>query len=232
MLDTVHEVETPEGVRLSLRAAGPVPRALAFAIDFGLRAGFYFLLLLVLLQPVVDLPGALLLLIVFAGEWLYPVLFEVWNRGQTIGKKAAGLRVVNADGTRVGWAASLLRNLLLTADALPGTYAAGLASMLISPSFQRLGDLAAGTLVVHVGEAPAAAPAPADDEPFPPPLPLTLEEQHAVIAFRERAPLFSQARARELAGLATPLTGDAPDPRARLLGIAAWLLGRPGAERP
>jgi uncharacterized RDD family membrane protein YckC len=236
MIDTVHTVETPEGVRLDLRAAGPVPRALAFLLDAFIRSILYVAFVVGAVTLVPNVADALALLVIFLGEWLYPVFFEVWSRGQTIGKRVVGLRVVRDDGTRVGWSASLLRNLLLSADFVPGTYAAGLASMLASRSFQRLGDHAAGTLVVYadpVSSAPEgeATPAPVAVPPMAPPVPLTVAEQRAVIAFAERAPHLSDARADELAALPAPLLSPPQPARERLLAIAAWLLGRTGAER-
>lgn len=236
MLDTVHTVETPEGVRLTLRAAGPVPRGLAFATDVFLRGLFYFLVLMGLAVSLPELAGALLLLTLFLGEWFYPVFFEVWNQGQTPGKRIVGLRVVNDDGTPVGWSTSLLRNLLMSADWIPGTYAAGLISMFCSRGFRRLGDLAAGTLVIHVEKPLTPPPGPAEASPsvaaLAPPLPLGLEEQRAIVAFAERVSVFSEARADELAGLATPLHGDPGTPRERVLGTGAWLLGLDGEGTP
>ncbi len=229
MLDTVHTVETPEGVRLELRTAGPVPRALAFMLDALVRAIFYFTATIALAMTVPELTPALMFVLLFLGEWFYPVFFEVWNQGQTLGKKTVGLRVVLQDGTRVGWSASLLRNLLLAADWIPGTYAAGLISMSASRSFQRLGDLAAGTLVIHV-ERPPTRVHGVNAAPIAPPIPLTVEEQRAVGAFAERAPLLSAARADELAALATPLLSPAASPRERLRGIGAWLLGQSGGD--
>ena len=226
MVDTVCTVETPEGVRLTLRTAGPVPRALAYLVDVFLRGFFYVFAILILAFAVGDLALPLWLLIVFLGEWFYPVFFEIWARGQTLGKKLVGLRVVHEDGTSVRWPASILRNLLLSADWLPGTYAAGLVSSLTSPGFRRLGDLAAGTLVIHVEEGPEAPPAPPQVAPSPPPIPLTVEEQRAVVAFSERAPLLSEARSDELAALATPLHAEGISPRQRVLAVGAWLLGR------
>jgi uncharacterized RDD family membrane protein YckC len=226
VVDTVCTVETPEGVRLTLRAAGPVPRALAYLMDAFLRGIFYMSAFMGLAVALGDLAGPLMLLILFLGEWFYPVFFEVWAGGQTLGKKVVGLRVVREDGTRVRWSASILRNLLLAADWLPGTYAAGLVSSLASPGFRRLGDLAAGTLVIHLEERGAAPAPPPRVVPIPPPRPLSVEEQRAVVAFSERASLFSEARADELAALATPLHAGAGSPRERLLGAGAWLLGR------
>ena len=102
--------------------------------------------------------------------------------------------------------------------------------MTVSPSFQRLGDLAAGTLVIHVARPPAPAH-PVDAAPIAPPIPLMVEEQRAVGAFAERAPLLSAERAEELAALATPLQAPPTPARERLLGIGAWLVGRTGGER-
>lgn len=226
MVDTVCTVETPEGVRLTLRTAGPVPRALAYLVDVFLRGFFYVFAILILAFAVGELALPLWLLIVFLGEWFYPVFFEVWARGQTLGKKLVGLRVVHEDGTSVRWPASILRNLLLSADWLPGTYAAGLVSSLVSPGFRRLGDLAAGTLVIHVEKRPETPPAPPRVAPAPPPIPLSVEEQRAVVAYSERAALLSEDRRDELAALATPFHGKGASPRERLLAVGAWLLGR------
>ncbi len=231
-LDTLHVVEAPEGVRLSLRAAGPVARLIAYSVDVSIRSFGYAALGFLFATLVPELAGPLILLLVFAGEWGYPVLCEVLRAGQTPGKQVVGLRVVHADATPVGWSSSVLRNLLLAADLLPGTYLSGLASMLATRNFQRLGDLAAGTLVVYVerrveptGVAPNAAP-------LAPPLPLELDEQRAVIAFAERVGWLSDARADEIAALATPLHAPGEPARERLLRIAAWLLGRRAEVAP
>lgn len=80
---------------------------------------------------------------------LYFVFFETLLSGRTLGKRLTGLRVVSTSGARVGWRASLLRNLLRTVDVLPSGYLVGLVAMIASPRAQRLGDLAAGTLVIR-----------------------------------------------------------------------------------
>ncbi|HEC15102.1 MAG TPA: RDD family protein [Sedimenticola sp.] len=225
MLDTLKTIETPEGIELSLSVAGPLPRILAWLID-GL-ARFFILYLLMFLLSTLDLFGfGLFMLAAFIAEWFYPVLFEVCMGGQTPGKKALGLRVLCDDGTPVGWSASLLRNLLRVVDFLPMLYGFGLASMVLNRDFKRLGDLAAGTLVVYSGKI-RPQPRIGGHSPIPPPAPLTLEEQQAIIAFAERMPAVSEDRARELAALAGPLApaGEEISPD-HLLGIANWLLGR------
>src|SRR5690606_13883122 len=98
--------------------------------------------------------------------------------------------------------------------------------MLAPRDFRRLGDHAAGTLVIHT-EKPARRPAapPPERAPLAPPIPLSVEEQRAVVAFAERAPRLSEARAAELAALAAPLVDGRAPPAERLLRIAAWLRG-------
>jgi len=226
LLDTLHTVETPEGVRLELRTAGPVPRALAYAIDASIRWGVYLVVLMVLTTTLSSVAGPLMLLLIFVGEWFYPVLFEMFWSGQTLGKRVVGLRVVNDDGTPVTWASSMLRNLLLSADMVPGTYLAGLVSSLVSTGHRRLGDLAAGTLVIHASGVLNASGALPTAAPVEPPFRLEVGEQRALIALAERAALLSDARVDELAEVAEPLHADGVAARDRVLGAATWLLGR------
>jgi len=227
LLDTFHEIETPEGVEFRLRVAGPVARGLAWGVDFLIRASIY-----VVMSIVLSLMGkfgmGLLLILLFVVEWLYPVLFEVYRHGATPGKRSLGICVVHDDGTPVGWSASLLRNLLRFVDFLPFLYGFGLASMLIRADNKRLGDLAAGTRVVyreHVRQICATS----DAQAMPPKISLQLDEQRAVIDFAGRLSQLSDERARELAAIIAPL---AARPRgnaiASLAGVANWLLGKPG----
>ncbi|KAF1053378.1 MAG: hypothetical protein GAK43_01435 [Stenotrophomonas maltophilia] len=223
-LDTRYQVETPEGIDLVLRPAGIVPRALAYLIDLGIRLllmGVIFVLLAFLGR----LGTGLGLIITFVMTWWYMVLFEVLNQGRSPGKHMIGLRVVHDDGTPIGWSASLLRNLLRFADILPFAYALGLISCLANPAFKRLGDLAAGTLVVyrdarpHVPQMPDV---PAQISPYP----LSLEEQRAFTGFAERSGNLSTARRAELASiLAEPLGVSPVEAEQRIDGIACGLLG-------
>lgn len=224
-LDTALAVETPEGVALELRPAGVLPRAIAWLIDSLIRAAVY--VALAPLVPVLGGSGAgLFLLVAFALEWFYPVIFEVWRGGATPGKSALGLVVVSDDGTPVSLRDSLTRNFLRWIDFLPMTYAAGVATMMCHPGFKRLGDLAAGTLVVFDDRAKSAAHRLPGVAPVHHPVPLELDEQRALIAFAERAPGLNAARARELALEAGVLVERAEDPVERLFGMAAWYTGR------
>ena len=225
MLDTYRSVETPEGVELGLRVAGPAVRAYAWAIDSAIRIGIYVVVSIPL--AILDQVGlGIYLVVVFLGEWLYPVFFEVTRDGSTPGKRRLGLRVLHDDGTPVDWGSSMIRNLLRFADFLPVAYGFGLATMLVHRDFKRLGDLAAGTLVVYRAqdELPASVPEAA---PARPGVPLALEEQRAILEFAARQKTWTPQRAAELATLARPLTGKTGyRSHAALLGIANWLLGR------
>jgi uncharacterized RDD family membrane protein YckC len=225
MLDTYREVITPEGVALHLPAAGPVPRAIAWALDLAIRMG-----VLMILGTILALLGkmgqGLYLVLMFVIFWLYPIVLEAFWNGQTVGKKALGLRVVAGDGAPVGWLAAITRNLLRTVDMLPFGYATGLVASLVDAHGRRLGDMVAGTLVVHVESPREPAHAPVNAV-FAPPAVLRPDEQVAVVAFGERAPLLTQARQTELADIAEPLTQASGQTGVlRLYGMANWLLGR------
>jgi uncharacterized RDD family membrane protein YckC len=225
MLDTYREVVTPEGVALHLPVAGPVPRAVAWTIDLAIRLG-----ILMLVGTLLALLGAagqgLYLIAMFLIFWAYPILFEVLWDGQTPGKKAMSLRVVNGDGAPLGWLPAITRNLLRTVDMLPFGYAAGLIACLADPHARRLGDMVAGTLVVHNERERDATAAPVNAV-LAPSAGLQPAEQAAVVAFGERAPLLTSARQEELANIVEPLTGSRGQSGVlRLYGMANWLLGR------
>lgn len=224
-LDTRRLNETPEGIELGLRLAGPVVRALALVLDALIRLVLYLVLL-----PLFGLGGlglGLILLATFLIEWLYPVVFEVM-RGATPGKRALGLRVIHDDGTPVGLSASLIRNLLRVVDFLPLFYGLGLLATLIDRDFRRLGDLAAGTLVIYAESARGAAREQAAHRMarpgIPPPPALALETQRAILAFAERSSRLSNARQIELAEILAQTQGArGPAALALVEGWAAWL---------
>jgi uncharacterized RDD family membrane protein YckC len=218
MLDTLRRVPTPEGFELTLRLAGPVPRALAYVIDIGIRAAL-FAALAALLSQFRNGGTGLLMIAAFLLEWFYPVAFEVWWGGATPGKRAFGLAVLGDNGTPVTFGASVTRNLLRAVDFLPMLYAFGLVSMLLSRDFKRLGDLAAGTIVVYRDRPGVRAPIPAAP-PLPPPVALSLEERRAILDFAERYATLSEERADEVAAHATPLLRHGTPAARTLLGIA------------
>jgi uncharacterized RDD family membrane protein YckC len=227
MLDTTRRVATPEGIELTLRLAGPVPRAIAWVIDLALRLAVVLAVLLAS-APLGRAGMGLALLTAFFVEWLLPACFEALWHGQTPGKRAMRLRVLNEDGTPVQWPGALTRNLLRAADFLPFLYGVGLLSMLANRDFKRLGDLAAATVVVYDPEQRLAARNIAQAPPVPPPVPLDLAEQRALLELAERAASLTAERLEELAELPRPRVGSLDGPRAaaRLLGIANYLAGR------
>jgi uncharacterized RDD family membrane protein YckC len=226
MLDTTRRVATPEGIELTLRLAGPVPRALAWTIDFALRLAVVFVVLM--FAPLIGAAGmGIALLTAFLVEWIVPAWFEAAWRGQTPGKRALGLAVLNDDGTPLRWPGALTRNLLRAVDFLPFLYGFGLAAMLMNRDFKRLGDLAAGTVVVYLPERFVPRQT-LEVTPIVPPVALNLEEQRAVLELAERAGSLTRERFEELAELPTPLVGQLQGERAamRLLGMASHIAGR------
>ena len=223
-LDTVYLVETPEGIDLQAQLAGPVSRAIAYSIDVTIRS-----LILTVIWIVLIFAGntgiGIILLLSFILEWFYPVLFEVYNNGQTIGKKYMGLTVVNDDLTPINWGGSIIRNLLRFADFMPFGYLGGLLSMILSNKFQRLGDLAVGSLVIYKSETGQHASLPIC-QPQPPSIPLSLEDQIAIIGFTERHEDLSYDRQKELANILADITHLEPEKNIKYLrGVGNWLLG-------
>jgi hypothetical protein len=224
-LDTMRTVETPEGCRIDLASRASwraprvahrsrdsrvhLPRALEVLVLFG-KVGF----------------GAILL-VVFALEWLYPVYFEAAWHGATPGKRVCRLAVLRDDGGPIDWGAAMIRNTLRIVDFLPLLYMAGTLCMFLRRDFKRLGDVAAGTIVVYTDEPPVPALA-AEGPSEPPPVPLATDEQRAVIGFTLREPRLTRERAEELAQVAAPLTAglSANAARTRLVGIGRFLMGR------
>ena len=227
MLDTLSSVTTPELIEVELHPAGLLPRSLAWLIDTSLRFALLMLLAQVLFA-LGDFGSGLFLLAYFLLEWFYPVLFEVLGAGASPGKRALRLAVVLADGTPVGWGASLTRNLLRTVDFLPVLYAFGIVSMLSDKEFRRLGDIVAGTLVVHRSAERKKALGAAPVDVHIPATPLDRATQKALVAFAERADSLTPARQEELAAMLPHLAhaSAGPNGAARLIGLAHHILGR------
>jgi hypothetical protein len=159
------------------------------------------------------------LVVVFLVEWVYYVLFEALWSGRTPGKRVLSLRVVTEGGHPLRFGDSLLRNLVRAADILPFAYAIGLVVMGRDARFRRLGDLVAGTLVIHEHEVVLAAPLRLVPPPthaelgaLPQRLPLSGDEVDAIELFLRRASALAPLRAAELADMVAPVF-------ARRLGI-------------
>jgi uncharacterized RDD family membrane protein YckC len=148
-------LDTPEGVQLELTLAGVGSRFTSALIDYLIQGAILAALGIVLGYGFSLDPGhggfaiavfTVSFFLLFAG---YDVAFEVLNAGRTPGKRLNGLRVVRENGAPVTFATSAVRNVLRIVDILPGWYLVGIASILITGRNQRLGDLAAGTIVVR-----------------------------------------------------------------------------------
>jgi uncharacterized RDD family membrane protein YckC len=151
-------IDTPEQISLEFPLAGVGSRFLALAFDTLLQAliGLVIVFAAGVMSAVLAGLGAsrpwilavlvLAMFVVYSG---YFALFEAAWRGQTPGKRLVGLRVIDVSGSPVTVYGAILRNLIRIVDQLPGIYGVGIVSVLVTSRQQRLGDLAAGTVVVH-----------------------------------------------------------------------------------
>ena len=239
-------IATPEGLDLDLTLAGLGSRFAAAVIDgliqFALMAALWAVgLAMGLGFGATDAEGAeaaalalmaLLLVLVFLVLFGYHVFFETWASGRSPGKRWTGLRVVRTGGGPVSFLTSAVRNLLRLVDFLPSAYGLGIIAILASSRNQRLGDMAAGTVVVHEHRAQAA---PRWAEASRPPVPATgwgttarshagwdlssvnAEELATVRRFLERRPyLTPDARSRLASELADRLRPKVAGPPADL----------------
>jgi uncharacterized RDD family membrane protein YckC len=208
-------IATPEGVQLALPLAGIATRFMALLLDLLIAFGVAFILLMaaaVVASVAAAIIAASLLLVFYIG---YHILFEVAGGGRTVGKRAAGLRVVMDGGAPIGLRASLIRNLMRLIEGLPLFYLPAIISALATRNNQRLGDIAAGTLVIREVKAPRP-----QFIPMPPPIPperyaswdvtaIGDTESTAVRAFLDRRaqldPGARAALAAQLAGRLRPL---------------------------
>lgn len=155
ILGLEYQVETPENVRLSYELAGPGIRGLAYGLDCVIRGGLLSIASIVVacmgLPQYFGLEGIStggFLLLLFFFEWGYFVVCEGLGNGRTIGKAAFGLRVIQSNGTPLTFSSALTRNLIRAADAFP-LYGPGFFTMLLTRNFERMGDLAASTIVIR-----------------------------------------------------------------------------------
>ncbi|MBL9123880.1 MAG: RDD family protein [Planctomycetaceae bacterium] len=153
-LDTHFEMVTPENIAFQYRVAGPFQRLPAYLFDLMIQGviivgGF---LLLVLAGSLASMPGGgigAFLVFFFFVNWFYGGIFETLLNGQTPGKRILRLRVISVDGQPINALQAILRNLLRAVDLLPlYTYQLGLFSAILTERFQRLGDVACGTMVI------------------------------------------------------------------------------------
>jgi uncharacterized RDD family membrane protein YckC len=161
-------VVTPEAVPLDLDVAGLGSRAIAIAIDMAIQLAAFIAIAFVLAAIHPDETTSLIIVLVSAPTifWGYFFLFEGLWHGRTPGKRSQRLRVTRTDGQPMSGAQMAVRNLVRIVDFLPAYYAIGCIAMVVSKRSQRLGDLAAGTLVLR--EPKPFVPRPMDAIPAPP----------------------------------------------------------------
>jgi uncharacterized RDD family membrane protein YckC len=212
-------IETPEQTALEFPLAGIGSRFLALAADTLLQLAVAWIVIMIFAVSAISLSlfskvagiwtFAIMVFVLFSVQFGYFALFEaLWN-GQTPGKRWTHLRVIKDSGRPISAYDAILRNLLRIVDSLPTMYATGLITMLISKENKRVGDYAAGTVVIH--EKPlqgvssiwqqSATPVPASAVGTLPQL--TVEELQLVEAFLDRRgslePHVRSAMARQIA---------------------------------
>jgi len=169
-LQEQYTIDTPENVTFNYDVAGIGSRFIGALVDTLLVALLLLLLNLtialvagisrwadeVFFQTVLDETGwltgllyALYILLNFVIIWGYYILFELLWNGQTPGKRVAKTRVVRMNGNPVGFMEVAIRNLVRIIDFMPSAYAVGLVTMFVNRHARRLGDFAAGTMVIH-----------------------------------------------------------------------------------
>lgn len=232
------EVRTPESIAFSYELAGLGSRFLALMVDQVIQILTLIAIIVGLLLALTRVPRilgphaasnvneklaqslgiAIAVVIVFAIFYGYFIVFEaLWN-GQTPGKKLLGLRVVRDGGYPIDFGASLIRNLIRVGEQLVGYYLLAAISAVISPENKRLGDLAAGTIVVRDARLSAPRSLTPSDEPARASATYLNGDERALIArFLERRDELADDRRKEIAAqLAWRIRKRVPPELARL----------------
>lgn len=206
-LDTSLVVVSPENIAFEYRLAGPAPRAVAFLIDLLLLGAVAFAGAMIVSMLGQEGLFGFYLAGLFCLWWGGIAAVEVLANGQTIGKRLLGIRVVSHDGLSINVSQAIVRNLLRAVDLAP-PFLPGVVSMVATSRLQRLGDLAAGTIVVVDRTTAAAVPPRVEGGPnlaaelvpdgFRPPLVLV----EALADYVGRRRVLGPARRQELAEIA------------------------------
>lgn len=245
-------IVTPEAVLLEFAEAGLGSRALGFVVDLGVRLGILWAVLtgVSVAAPALGETFVVVVLIAtgFAVLLVYPVVCEtLWN-GRTVGKMLVGLRVVTVEGAPVRFRHAAIRSALGLVDFLLGFGSIAILVSLTTRQSQRLGDLAAGTIVIRERQAGAYAQpiifqAPQGWEAYVAGLDVAALDDEEYVLLRtfllrvhEMRPAARDERARELSGwLAGRLDVEVPaqhPPETFLVAIAAAYQGRHAPATP
>ncbi|MEH7384493.1 RDD family protein [Bacillus sp. JJ1521] len=155
-------IKTPEFVSIQFQLAGVGSRAAAFFLDTLLLSISSFIILLTLFlilnggsdfwlpaEVLFSGPVAIVIILLFILNWGYYFLLEFFAGGKTIGKKIVGIRVIQENGHSITLLSSFIRNFLRIIDSLPASYFLGIIMIFFHPKHKRIGDLVAGTIVIH-----------------------------------------------------------------------------------
>lgn len=250
LLDGTHTVLTPEYVEFRFTLAGLYARFLAWLLDTAIVLFVTMLVLFGLSMALAVFPGfasALGVIVYFLMDWGYGIALETAWSGQTVGKRALNLRVIQESGVRIGFYHAALRNLARPVDRLPLLYLVGGVSALVSGSHQRLGDMLAGTIVVRERRlrVPTGLGTTGEESLLTDPLfvgrvkRLSAEERELVLSaclrreelrMEARLQLFAALGARLQEALAMEKPAHLSDEKWTLL-VAAALLPAPGARK-
>jgi len=237
-IDSLHTVETAEGARMHLVAAGPVVRGIAWSVDLIIRIVIFYAVIAILGTAVAsssylsfldDASDAtpfvigIIMLVYFLISNLYTIVFEA-SISTTPGKRLFNLIVVHDNATPLTVGGSILRNLLRAVDFLPLMYFIGLVSCLTDNRFRRLGDLVAGSLVIYKDSNRRPALNFSHERSAAPPNALNRAERKAIVDFAERSRYISSERQEELAQKLSHLMDDNADPVDTLKCWAEWTL--------
>jgi uncharacterized RDD family membrane protein YckC len=230
-LDTTIAVKTPENIAFDYQLAGPFRRLPAYLIDLAVRWGVIIGMVAGIAMTIglLDFSGlgpfalAAGFILYFVISWFYGTILETYFNGRTVGKWACGIRAIDVDGRPISGKRALIRNLLRIADLAPlaavsqiaedvppifliPTGMIGLVSMICTRRMQRLGDLAAGTMVI-VDERSWRLPVAKVDDPRVPALASFVPGDYRVsrsmartlAIYAERRHYLTPARRREVA---------------------------------
>ncbi len=211
-LDSHVLVVTPENIAFEYRVASPYERGMAFLIDLVIGVILFALVSLLAafvfgLAGVYSLSRAVQLIVAFFLLWFYGGFFETIMNGQTPGKRALGLRVVQVDGRPIDALQAVLRNFLRAFDAQPAfSHLLGLAAAASTKRYQRIGDIVCGTMVVSEDRSSARRPANLADINLQPMLDLlpanvvpSRNLAKVLVQYIDRRRVFGPARRAEIA---------------------------------
>lgn len=229
-LDNRTSCRLPEGVSIQIMPAGITVRSCAYLYDFFIRAVIIICFGLVF-SFLGDAGTGLNLILYFVISWGYYIFFESRN-GTTPGKKKFKLKVVQNNGLPTTLSHIIIRNLIRPADSFPFAYALGILTMTCNVQFKRIGDWAAGTIVIYSesileNELKIKTDSEENIQGIAPNFTLSTEDQKIVISYAEYCQFLSKARQIELANILKDVLDEEGEAASdKLKQIAHFYLGQ------